>query len=87
MSTGSRIRCGIPPKRIARTRPVDSRTSVQVSISVVARMTEGTTTPDELLVWVEEAVAYYHSWRAGFVSIAASSKIDTPKVSRWPEEL
>lgn len=68
------------PQRVRRVRP--SRETVTVRLTVEAEVVDGRVSEENLVAWVQEAVAKYHTFRAGAVSTGRTpmSGIRAPKV-------
>lgn len=57
------------------------RVFVEVSITASTRTVSGPpVTEEELAEWVESAISFYHTMRAGHVGIGAHSRIEKPCV-------
>lgn len=53
-------------------------------VRVEAVCVRGITTEAQLVEWLQHAVEYYHTFRAGHVGSQARSTIQCPKIRRMP---
>lgn len=56
--------------------------SVTIGLQVTAEITDGSVTAQDLTEWVREAIARYHTFRAGHVGLDIVGGIKLPAVDR-----
>lgn len=73
-----------PVARVRRSpRPLlPESDTVVVQIAVSFTVTEGAVTEEELALWIAEAIARYHSFRAGWVGLGLVGAVTPPVVER-----